>query len=265
MCRLGGENVRMEPSEVPDEIVADFCGDSLWNSPVTFIASEDLTSAEQLQVPAVWLEALRASGRAGLGFMLDEWDRVLPGRLPRLTARFREAGVDLILGRQGGVPVLLYVLAGQFGDRQYNCWTATLPIATVPEHLRDLPRDVVAFHTRLHDELESPLMGGMMPIARMELVSYYYDPSWPFEMYRSVEGWSSGPRLPAPVEQPDWGQVVLVHSDRGSRRLCATLSADPDHTAGWYWFEGSMSPERNIWEALDSLLHEGAADWTNDD
>jgi hypothetical protein len=28
--------------------------------------------------------------------------------------------VDLILGRQAGVPVVLvYVLAGQFGDRQY--------------------------------------------------------------------------------------------------------------------------------------------------
>jgi hypothetical protein len=161
----------MQPSEVPDEIVADLCGDSLWNSPVTFIAPDDLTFAEQAQVPAVWLVALRASGRAGLGLMLDEWDRVLPGRLPKLTARFREAGVDLILGRQSGVPVLVYVLAGLFGDRQYNCWTATPPVLAVPEHLRELPRDVSAFHTRLHDELESPWMGGMMPIADLEPVS----------------------------------------------------------------------------------------------
>jgi hypothetical protein len=255
----------MEPSEVPDEIVADLCGDSLWNSPVTFIAPEDLTSAEQLQVPPVWLQALHTSGRAGVGLMLDEWDRILPGRLPKLTARFRAAGVDLILGRQSGVPVLVYVLAGQFGDRQYCCWTATPPVSTVPEHLRELPRDVAAFHTRLHNELESPWMGGMMPIVYMEPVSTYYDPSWPFELYSGVERWSSGPPLPEPVEQPDWGQVVLIHNDRGSRRLCATLASDPDNTAGWYWFEGSMSPERNIWEALDSLLQEGAADWTNDD
>jgi hypothetical protein len=264
MCRWVGENVRMEPSEVPDEIVAGLCGDFTWNSPVTFIAAEELTPTEQSQVPPVWLEALRASGRAGVGLMLDEWERVLPGRLPRLTARFRAAGVDLILGRQSGVPVLVYVLTGQFGDRQYCCWTATPPVSAVPEHLRELPRDVTVFHSRLHDELESPWRGGMMPIADMEPVSIYYDPSWPFEMYPSVEGWSTGPRLPAPVEQPDWSQVVLVHNDRGPRRLCATLGAGPDSTAGWYWFEGSMSPEPNIWEALDFLL-EAAADWSNDD
>jgi hypothetical protein len=103
----------------------------------------------------------------------------------------------------------------------------------------------------LHDELESPWMGGTMPFTDTELVSTYHDPRQPFEMYPSVEGWNTGPRLPAPIEQPDWSRVVLIHNDRGSRRLCATLSADPDNTAGWYWFEGSMSPERNIWEALD--------------
>jgi hypothetical protein len=255
----------MEPSEVPEEIFVDLCGDSLWNSPVTFIAVGDMTAEERLQVPAVWLQALRTSGRSGVAVMLDEWDRVLPGRLPKLTARFREAGVDLILGRQSGIPVLVYVLAGRFGDRQYCCWTATPPVATVPEHLRELPRDVLAFHSQLHDELESALMGGMMPIAQMERVSTYYDPGRPFEMYRSVEDWSSGPRLPAPVEQPEWSRVVLVHNDRGSRRLCVALSADPDSTFGWYWFEGSMSPERNIWEALDFSLLVGAADWADGD
>jgi hypothetical protein len=85
-------------------------------------------------------------------------------------------------------------------------------------------------------------MGGMVPIAHVELVSTYYDPSWPFEMYPSVEAWSGGPQLPADTVQPDWGRVALVHNDRGSRRLCAGLIADPDSTAGCIGSKGRCHP-----------------------
>jgi hypothetical protein len=67
--------------------------------------------------------------------------------------------------------------------------------------------------------------------------------------------------IPAPVDQPDWSQVVVIHNNRGSGRICAVLSDDPEATHGWYWFEGPMSPERNIWEALDASLERGATDW----
>ena len=34
----------------------------------------------------------------------------------------------------------------------------------------------------LHDELTSPLKGGMLPLSRMELVSDHDEPDWPFEL-----------------------------------------------------------------------------------
>jgi hypothetical protein len=202
----------------------------------------------------------RLGGRDGVCLILDEWERVLPGRLPKVAARFRAAGTDLFLGRQLGAPALIYLLTGHFGDREYCPWIGTppVPIADLPEHLRRLPRHVLAFHTALHDELDSPLMGGMLPTAEMELVSNYYDPAWPFEMFNS--SWSSPPIL-APDEQPDWSQVVLIHHNGASGRVCAMLSDDPDTTEGWYWFEGSMSRERDIWAIIDAFLEHGATDW----
>lgn len=95
----------------------------------------------------------------------------------------------------------------------------------------------------------------MLPIAQMEQLSVYYDPSWPFEF------WDGGQLIDAPADEPDSSQVVVVHNDRGSSRICAVLSDDPGTTQGWCWVEGSMSPERNIWEALDEALERGATDW----
>ncbi|MBE1552257.1 hypothetical protein GGC64_006344 [Mycobacterium sp. OAS707] len=231
--------------------------------PVTFIHPDDLTDREHAAVPQLWLDAVAVGGRDGVGLMIDEWERVLPGRLPKVTTRFRAASTDLFLGRQLGVPVLIYLLAGHFGDRAYCPWLGTppVPIGDVPQHLRLLPKDVLAFHTRLHDELDSPLMGGMLPIAFMDLVSTYHDPSWPFEMFNSA--WSSPP-IAAPAEQPDWSQVVLIHNNGGSGRVCAVLGEDPDNTEGWYWFEGSMSRERDIWTIMDAFLEHGATDWYDD-
>jgi hypothetical protein len=174
--------------------------------------------------------------------------RVLPGRLPRLSARFREAGTDLILGRRLRIPVLIYVLFGHFGADRYCSWIATppLPTSAVPEHLRLLPADVLTLHTRLHDSLESPLMGGSLPLAAMEQVDYYYDSSWPFEIWDRDE--ASGQLVvttPDPAEQPDWSRVIIIHN-AAPQKVCAVLSDDPDTTEGWYWVEGSMWPQRDI-------------------
>jgi hypothetical protein len=225
--------------------------------PVTFITPGDLTDDERSLVPQLWLDALACAGRDGIALILDEWERVLPSQLPKVTTRVRAAGADLLLGRRLGVPVLIYLLTGQFGDRRYCPWVGTPPVPTaaVPEHLRRLPADVLAFHTGLHDWLDSPLNGGMLPFAQMELVSFYYDPSWPFEF------WEGGRLVDAIADEPDWSQVVLVHNDGGSGCVCAVLSDDPDSTKGWYWVEGSMSEQRNIWEALDGALERGATDW----
>jgi hypothetical protein len=208
--------------EVPDEVVRDLCVKTPANHmPVRFIRPGDLTDGERSVVPQLWLDALARAGRDGVRLILDEWERVLPGRLPKVTTRFRAAGTDLLLGRQLGVPMLIYLLRGHFGDRQYCPWIGTPPVPStaVPDHLRRLPADVLAFHTGLHDWLESPLNGGMLPIDRMELVSDYYEPDWPFEMFDSVDGWSSGPPIPAPVDQPDWSHVVVIHNNRGSGRI----------------------------------------------
>ena len=104
----------------------------------------------------------------------------------------------------------------------------------------------------------------MLPFSQMDLVSFYYDPGWPFEVY-PADDWSDGPQLPAPTEDPDWSQVVVVHNNRASTRLCAVLSANPEATEGWCWVEGSMTPMRNICEELDNALEHAATDWRYDD
>jgi hypothetical protein len=72
----------------------------------------------------------------------------------------------------------------------------------------------------------------MLPFSQMDLVSFYYDPGWPFEVY-PADDWSDGPRLPAPTEDADWSQVVVVYNNRASTRL----SANPEATEGWYWVD----------------------------
>jgi hypothetical protein len=102
----------MEISEVPDEVVRDLCVKTPANHmPVTFIVPDELTDGERSVVPQLWLEALARPGRGGMGLMLDEWERVLPGRLPKVTTRMRAAGTDLILGRQLGVRASADLLA----------------------------------------------------------------------------------------------------------------------------------------------------------
>lgn len=256
----------VEISDVPDEVVRDLC---VWtpanHMPVTFITPDDLTDDERAVVPRLWLDALACGGRDGMRLILDEWERVLPWQLPTIVARFRAAGTDLLLGRQLGVPVLIYLLTGHFGDRRYCPWIGTppVPVAAVPDHLRRLPADVLAFHTGVHDWLDSPLNGGMLPFAQMELVSFYYDPSWPFEFFDYVDGLWSGP-LDESEYETDWSQVVVVHNNRASTRICAVRSDDPGTTQGWCWMEGSMTPEPNIWQAIDEALERGAVDWSYD-
>lgn len=265
MVVVAGTIPNMERPAVPDQVVQDLCVRTPANHrEITFIHPDELTDAERVAVPQLWLDALNVGGRDGMRLIIDEWDRVLPGRLPKVTARFRAAGTDLFLGRQLGRPVLIYLLTGHFGDREYCPWVGAppVPIADIPQYLRRLPNDVLAFHTALHDELDSPLMGGILPIQYMDLVSTYDDPSWPFEMFDSC--WSDPP-IPAPTEQPDWSQVVLVANNGASGRVCAVLGDDPESTEGWYWFEGSMSRERDIWEILDVWFEHGANDWYYDD
>ena len=176
----------------------------------------------------MWLDAAARSDRTGFGVLLDEWERVLPGRLSRTET----------LGRRSGSPVLVYVLEGDFGGDRYCAWVAALPRprVDVPEHLLRLPSDVLALHTRLHDEIDLPLFRQ----------GVYADPNRPFEMY-------------PPVAQPVWNQIVVIQNDGGSARLCATLGDDPKATAGWYWYEGTMSPEPDIWVLADDWLLHGAS------
>lgn len=157
--------------------------------------------------------------------------------------------------------MLIYVLEGQFGGDRYEPWVARLPrpIAAVPQHFQGLPEGILAFHAGLHDGIQTRLSGGVRPFVRMELVGDYYEPDWPFEMYASPQ-WGPGTQvLPAATEQPDWTQIVLVADDGAAGRLCAVLDADGDGIEGWYWFEGSMSREADIW------LTASASDWTLED
>jgi len=258
----------MLPADVPEEIYQRLAVRSAVNHrEITFLTIDELTDDERRKVPEVWLQALQQSGRAGVQLMLDHWGLVLPRPLPQFTQRFREACIDLILGRQRGEPVLIYVLEGEFGDNRHTPWVAQLPrpITAMPQHCQGLSEDFLAFHTGLHDGLTSDLSGGVLPFEQMESIGDYYEPDWPFEMFKSPQWVPETKTLPAATEQPDWNQMVLVSWDGGSGRLCAVLHADGADIDGWYWFEGSMSPETNIWQTLDIWLADAAADWSSKD
>lgn len=258
----------MLPADVPEEIYQRLAVEGvIFGCEVTFLTIGALTDDERRRVPEVWLQALQESGRAGVQLMLDHWDSVLPRPLPEFTQRLREACVDVILGRQFGEPVLIYVLEGSFGGDRYAPLVANLPrpIVAMPRHCQGLSEDFLAFHTGLHDGLASDLCGGVLPFERMESVGDYYEPDRPFEMYKCPQWGPETKALPPATKQPDWNQIVLVAWDGGSGRLCAVLDADGADIDGWYWFEGSMSPEADIWQTFDIWLADGAADWSSKD
>ena len=257
----------VEPADVPEEIHRRLAVRTPANHrEITFLQIEELTDEERRIVPEMWLHALHEPGRRGVQLMLKQWELLLPRTLPRLTRRFTEAACDLILGRQFGAPVLVYVLQGEYGQDQYCTWVASppRPISAIPQHLQRLPESILTFHTRLHDGFDGPLFHThVLPFAHMESVGDYDEPGYPFEMFDGVDWDDGAPTLPAPADQPDWNEVVLIASNGRSGRLCATLDDTKSGAdGGWYWFEGSMSPEPDIWRCLDTWLTHDASDWT---
>lgn len=230
---------------------------STWHRPVEFTSPDALTPEETARVPHVWLTALTLPAAEAVRHMVDQWERVVPGRLPLTTQRLRAASFALYLGRRGDELVLVYALSGNFGGTPYSYLTCTAPQpepASV-EYLTRIPTALRAFHTQLHDETESWLHGGMMAFADMELVSAYDDPRWPM----TIDG--RDPQFDPDVDYPDFSRVVLMFNDAASSRVCANLTDDPDSTAGWDWFEGSMDRLPDFWPRLDSWLVNGISDW----
>ena len=231
-----------------------------WRSPVELTSPDALTPEENAEVPQVWLTALKMPAAEGVRHMVDQWERVIPGRLPLTTQRLREAAFALYLGRRGDELVLVYALSGTFGRKTYSTLvcTAPQPEPVSVDYIARIPLALRAFHTQLHDETESPLHGGMMAFADLELVSAYDDPRWPM----TIDG--RDPQFDPDVDYPDLSRVVLMFNDAASSRVCVNLTDDPDSTAGWDWFEGSMDRMPDFWAQLDGRLAQGISDWSDD-
>lgn len=227
--------------------LATMLGDSEYA--ISLIESTDLDTDERASIPGWWIDALtQPSPSAALERALDEWETILPGRLPGFLAYAREHGQGLFLGRQdldaqGDQIVLVYALADTTGEEPFYCWVGSLPLAeaAIPQHLQQLPNQLKAFHTQIHDEFRWALKiyGGILPVAELEPVSDYVKPG---EL-----------RLINTDTEPDYTRVIAFYSD-STPKICAELSDNPDSVTGWYWPGGEIKLLDNYWQTLDHWL-----------
>jgi hypothetical protein len=227
--------------------LADMLSDGIYE--ITLLEPDDLTADEHAPIPAWWFEALaQPNPTAALNRALDQWDTLLPGRLPKFLTYAREHGQGLFLGRQdldlaGTQVVLIYALTDSTGRKPFHCWVGSPPApdTAIPHQLQQLPAQVKAFHTHLHDAFRWAVKVylGILPLTELDPVSDYIGPG--------------DLQLVNTDTEPDYTRIIAIYS-YSTPKICAELSDDPDSTAGWYWPGGEIEPIDDFWQDLDDWL-----------
>ena len=221
------------------------------------IALEDLTvhdelhlsTEEQQSVPAWWHEVLSLPVTERVGRAVEEWKRVLPGRLSTYLQHLENTGSGILLARAGQLQ-LLYI-ARDIDDQRPVCWSGTTPCTNQSPGVSGvLPIEYLNFHTAIHDGFRqvSGLANGLVPLQELTALSNYFDTS-EAEFYKTGENFD-----PESIDLSS-AYGVFLNFDMSGYAVDTSNSDRP--TAGWYWFENTLEPIPDFWAAInDAVLAE---------
>ncbi|MCV7286686.1 hypothetical protein H7J87_15265 [Mycolicibacterium wolinskyi] len=188
---------------------------------------------------------------------LDEWHRVIPGRLPLTEALFRSrsAGVHLARlhrsgrrGAGGAAIVLVYALHSETGDGTddpYTCWYGYPNSPTLSNDridLSKLPVGVQDFYTQLHGHFHLGGSGSTGIIPCHEI----------FTLDGAPEKWEFVHSASAKPKPSNMIPVLLDNS--GSACIELTDNTNDDDIDGWILYDSTLVHGGPMWAVIDDRI-----------
>ncbi|QPG69139.1 MULTISPECIES: hypothetical protein [Mycobacteriaceae] len=214
---------------------------------IDLLENDDVASGS---VPQWWLDANAADGRDAVERALRVWQPVIARRLPRLTEKMTQDGLDVFIARMvstgaadvsGQRPLLLYVLRNTDNGSVFDTRFGPLPLDRDdrPVYWNGIPSELQSFYLEIHDGFYDDCGGaGLSPSSSFLLPAEFGDPS---EFRFRGEG-----------SQPDIRNLVEICRDGAGGGLCLDVSDGLGRA--WDWYQGTLTPKGDLWEALDELL-----------